>query len=143
MTIDISQFFQAFFDEADELLDQMEKQLLAVDVSALDPEDVNAIFRAAHSIKGSAGTFNFGDLSDLTHLLESLLDKMRKGVLKMTTQHIDAFLAAKDVLKMQVKGHRSGGTVDQKAVAHVHALLQSLLQDAAAPTATTGPAAEP
>ena len=85
MTIDISQFFQAFFDEADELLDRMEKQLLAVDVSAPDPEDVNAIFRAAHSIKGSAGTFNFADLNDLTHLLESLLDKMRKGLLKIRT----------------------------------------------------------
>jgi two-component system chemotaxis sensor kinase CheA len=142
MTIDISQFFQAFFDEADELLEGMEKQLLAVDVSTPDPEHINAIFRAAHSIKGSAGTFNFNDLSDLTHLLESLLDKMRKGALAITTQHIDAFLNAKDVLKMQVAGHRSGSAVDKKAVSGAHGLLQSLLDDAGS-AGSAKPVAEP
>ena len=52
MTIDMSQFFQVFFDEAEELLAEKEKLLLAVDVASPDPEDLNAIFRAAHSIKG-------------------------------------------------------------------------------------------
>ncbi len=131
MTIDISQFFQAFFDETDELLARMEKLLLAIDLAAPDTEDLNAIFRAAHSIKGSAGTFNFIDLSDLTHLLESLLDKIRKGEMAIKAEHIDAFLAAKDVLKMQLNGHRHGETVDQETVADISMLLQSLSQHAA------------
>ncbi|MFZ6846697.1 chemotaxis protein CheA [Undibacterium sp. RuRC25W] len=130
MTIDMSQFFQVFFDEADELLAEKEKLLLAVDVSSPDPEDLNAIFRAAHSIKGGASTFGLNDMTEVTHVLESLLDKIRKGEMALTAEHVDAFLIAKDILKMQLDGHRLGSTVDQDAVADVRMLLQSLSQDA-------------
>ncbi|MFZ6686118.1 chemotaxis protein CheA [Undibacterium sp. SXout11W] len=129
MTIDMSQFFQVFFDEADELLAEKEKLLLAVDVSAPDPEDLNAIFRAAHSIKGGASTFGLNDMTEVTHVLESLLDKIRKGEMALTGDHVDAFLIAKDILKMQLDGHRLGTPVDQDAVADVRMLLQSLSQD--------------
>src|SRR5450830_225245 len=130
MTIDMSQFFQVFFDEADELLAEKEKLLLAVDVSSPDPEDLNAIFRAAHSIKGGAPTIGHNDMTEVTHVLESLLDKIRKGEMALTAEHVDAFLIAKDILKMQLDGHRLGSTVDQDAVADVRMLLQSLSQDA-------------
>jgi len=130
MTIDMSQFFQVFFDEADELLAEKEKLLLAVDVSSPDPEDLNAIFRAAHSIKGGASTFGLNDMTEVTHVLESLLDKIRKGEMALTAEHVDAFLIAKDILKMQLDGHRLGTVVDQDAVADVRMLLQSLSQDA-------------
>lgn len=139
MTIDMSQFFQVFFDEADELLAEMEKLLLAVDISSPDPEDLNAIFRAAHSIKGGASTFGLTDMTEVTHILESLLDKIRKGEMALTAEHVDAFLIAKDILKMQLDGHRLGTAVDQDAVADVRMLLQSLSQDAvpvAAPVAS-------
>ncbi len=129
MTIDMSQFFQVFFDEAEELLAEKEKLLLAVDISSPDPEDLNAIFRAAHSIKGGASTFGLNDMTEVTHILESLLDKIRKGEMVLTGEHIEAFLAAKDVLKMQLDGHRLGTSVDQDAVADVRMLLQSLSQD--------------
>ncbi|MFZ6753217.1 chemotaxis protein CheA [Undibacterium sp. Dicai25W] len=129
MTIDMSQFFQVFFDEADELLAEKEKLLLAVDISAPDPEDLNAIFRAAHSIKGGASTFGLNDMTEVTHVLESLLDKIRKGEMALTGDHVDAFLIAKDILKMQLDGHRLGTPVDQDAVADVRMLLQSLSQD--------------
>ena len=79
MTIDMKQFFQVFFDEAEEGLAEMEKLLLSVDVSDPDSEVLNAIFRAAHSIKGGSSTFGLTDLTDVTHVLESLLDKLRKG----------------------------------------------------------------
>ena len=102
MTIDMSQFFQVFFDEADELLAEMEKLLLALDVSAPDNEDLNAIFRAAHSIKGGAATFGFTDITEMTHMLESLLDRIRKGEMALTPEHVDVFLVAKDVLAMQM-----------------------------------------
>jgi two-component system chemotaxis sensor kinase CheA len=128
MTIDMSQFFQVFFDETEELLAEMEKLLLAIDVSAPDEEDLNAIFRAAHSIKGGAGTFGLNDLTDVTHVLESLLDRIRKGEMALTAEHVDAFLVAKDILKMQLDGHRLQTPVDQDAVADVRMMLQSLSQ---------------
>ena len=130
MTIDMSQFYQVFFDEADELLAEKEKLLLAVDISAPDTEDLNAIFRAAHSIKGGAATFGFTDITEVTHMLESLLDRIRKGEMALTAEHVDAFLAAKDILTMQMDGHRHGASVDQDAVNSVCRRLHALSQDA-------------
>src|SRR3954451_24767964 len=126
MTIDISQFFQVFFDEAEELLAEMERLLLAVDIAAPDAEDLNAVFRTAHSIKGGASTFGLNDMSEVTHILESLLDRIRKGEMALSSQHVDAFLAAKDILKMQLGGHRNGAPVDQDAVANVRMMLHDL-----------------
>ena len=131
MTIDMSQFYQVFFDEAEELLAEKEKLLLAVDISAPDSEDLNAIFRAAHSIKGGAATFGFTDITDVTHMLESLLDRIRKGEMALTSVHVDSFLSAKDILKMQIDGHRHGSTVDQEAVKSVCQRLHALSQDSA------------
>lgn len=130
MTIDMSQFFQVFFDEAEELLAEKERLLLAVNIAAPDSEDLNAIFRTAHSIKGGASTFGLNDMTEVTHILESLLDKIRKGEVELTAEHVDAFLAAKDILKMQLDGHRNGTAVDQDAVADVRMMLQSLSQGA-------------
>nr|WP_315259002.1 chemotaxis protein CheA [uncultured Duganella sp.] len=129
MTIDISQFYQVFFDEAEELLAEMERLLLAVNVESPDAEDLNAIFRTAHSVKGGASTFGVTDMSEITHVLETLLDRIRKGEMALTGEHVDAFLAAKDILKMQLDGHRLGSEVDQDAVGDVRMMLQSLAQD--------------
>ncbi|GGI16236.1 chemotaxis protein CheA [Oxalicibacterium faecigallinarum] len=135
MTIDMSQFFQVFFDETEELLAEMEKLLLAVDIEAPDAEDLNAIFRAAHSIKGGAATFGITDLTEVTHVLETLLDKIRKGEMALMPEHVDAFLSAKDVLKMQLDGHRLHTEVDLDAVADVRIMLESLAQEAGAQVA--------
>jgi two-component system chemotaxis sensor kinase CheA len=126
MTIDISQFYQVFFDEAEELLAEMERLLLGVDIAAPDAEDLNAVFRTAHSVKGGAATFGLNDMSEVTHVLESLLDRIRKGEMALTAQHVDAFLAAKDILKMQLDGHKTGAEVDQEAVANVRMVLHDL-----------------
>jgi two-component system chemotaxis sensor kinase CheA len=128
MSIDISQFYQVFFDEAEELLAEMERLLLGVDVAAPDAEDLNAVFRTAHSVKGGASTFGLTDMCDVTHVLESLLDRIRKGEMALTSNHVDAFLAAKDILKMQLDGHRHGATVDQEAVANVRMVLHDLAE---------------
>lgn len=132
MTIEMSQFFQVFFDEAEELLAEMEKLLLAIDLTAPDSESLHAIFRTAHSIKGGAATFGLGDLTEVTHVLESLLDKIRNGEMALTTEHVDAFLHAKDVLKMQLDGHRHSSAVDPDAVTNVRMMLESLSQNAEA-----------
>lgn len=128
MTIDMSQFYQVFFDEADELLAEMEKLLLALDVSSPDSEDLNAIFRAAHSIKGGAATFGFTDITEVTHMLESLLDRIRKGEMALTGEHVDAFLVSKDILTMLMEGHHHASSVDQAAVDSVCERLRALSQ---------------
>ncbi|HEX5538665.1 MAG TPA: Hpt domain-containing protein, partial [Methylophilaceae bacterium] len=125
MTIDMSQFYQVFFEESEELLAEAEKLLLELDVANPDAEDLNAIFRAAHSIKGGAATFDMVDMTEITHVLETLLDKIRKHEMALTAEHIDAFLAAKDVLTMQLDGHRSGSAVDAAAVEEIKRRLMA------------------
>ena len=139
MTIDMSQFYQVFFEESEELLAEAEKLLLELDVADPDPEDLNAIFRAAHSIKGGAATFDMADMTQITHVLETLLDKIRKNEMALTADHIDVFLAAKDVLAMQLDGHRAGSTVDAAAVEDVQRRLRTFSEQqptAAAPAGT-------
>lgn len=126
MTVDMSQFYEVFFDEAEELLAEAEHLLLSIDVESPDNEQLNAIFRAAHSIKGGAATFGFMDMAEITHVLENLLDKIRKNEMALTTEHVDAFLAAKDVIKMQVDGHRHGSEVNAEQVSDVSMMLKSL-----------------
>lgn len=140
MTVDMSQFYEVFFDEAEELLAEAERLLLALDISNPDAEDLNAIFRAAHSIKGGAATFGFMDMTEITHVLENLLDRIRKNEMALTAEHVDAFLAAKDVLKMELDGHRLATPVDQDQVAEVKMMLDELTKAGGAP-ASAAPAA--
>ena len=129
----MSQFYEVFFDEAEELLAEAERLLLDIDIENPDTEDLNAIFRAAHSIKGGAATFGFMDMTEITHVLENLLDKIRKNEMALTAEHVDAFLAAKDVLKMELDGHRNATPVDQEQVADVKMMLKSLSEAGTTP----------
>lgn len=125
--VDLSQFFETFFDEADELLADMEQQLLDLDIAQPDPDQLNAIFRAAHSIKGGAGTFGcFGALADTTHLLENLLDLVRRGEMPLRKEMIDLFLETKDVLTEQVLAYRNGQEPDVAAYERICAQLREL-----------------
>lgn len=132
MTVDMSQFYEVFFDEAEELLAEAERLLLDIDVDSPDIEQLNAIFRAAHSIKGGAATFGFMDMAEITHVLENLLDKIRKQEMALTNEHVDAFLAAKDVIKMQLDGHRHGSEVDEAQVSDIATTLKALSEGKAA-----------
>ncbi len=126
MTLDITQFYQTFFDEADELLAQMEQLLLNLDIGRPDPEDLAAIFRAAHSIKGGAATFGFTALTETTHILESLLDRARNNELVLRKDMIDTFLETKDVLSGQLADYRASAEPDAAAAAAVRAKLERL-----------------
>ncbi len=79
MQIDLNRFRAAFFEEADEHLTNMEAALLQLESSQHDPEILNTIFRAAHSIKGASSTFGIDQVARFTHVLENLLDRMRDG----------------------------------------------------------------
>ncbi|MDR5803285.1 chemotaxis protein CheA [Caballeronia sp. LZ001] len=136
MTLDITQFYQTFFDEADELLAQMEQLLLVLDIANPDPEDLAAIFRAAHSIKGGAATFGFTALTETTHILESLLDRARNNELVLRRDMIDTFLATKDVLSDQLAAYRASAEPDAAAAAAICAKLERLKhEDPEAPAA--------
>jgi len=119
-TIDMSQFYQVFFDEAAEHLAAMESLLLVIDPAAATADDLNAVFRAAHSIKGGAATFGFTDMTNLTHVLETLLDRVRKNEIALTREMVDAFLQAGDAIRGQLEAHRGGvGLADTGPAAEV------------------------
>ncbi len=144
--MDITQFYQTFFDEAEELLAEMEHLLLALDVSAPDNEQLNAIFRAAHSIKGGAATFGFTALTETTHLLENLLDRARRGELQLRTEMVDTFLETKDVLHQQLNAYRASSEPDVEAMTRICAVLQQLAAEgdgAPVSAAPVTPAAAP
>ncbi|MFM0364653.1 chemotaxis protein CheA [Paraburkholderia sediminicola] len=126
MTLDITQFYQTFFDEADELLAQMEQLLLNLDIAHPDPEDLAAIFRAAHSIKGGAATFGFTALTETTHILESLLDRARNNELVLRKDMIDTFLETKDVLSGQLADYRASAEPDTAVARAICAKLEQL-----------------
>lgn len=133
MAIDMSQFYQVFFEESEEHLAAMEALLLDLDIENPDPEQLNAIFRAAHSIKGSAGTFGFTDLAETTHILENLLDRIRKRELELRADMVDAFLACGDLLHGMLEGHQGREGVEAAAVADICARLRQLSTDQPVP----------
>jgi two-component system chemotaxis sensor kinase CheA len=104
---DLSQFYAVFFEEAGENLANMESMLLAIDVDAARDDELNAIFRVAHSIKGGAATFGFSDVTALTHELETLLDRVRRHELPLRRAMVDTLLEAGDVLKAQLARHQT------------------------------------
>jgi two-component system chemotaxis sensor kinase CheA len=130
--IDLSQFYQVFFEEAGENLDSMEAQLLEVDLEAADDEELNSIFRCAHSVKGGAATFGFADVAELTHQMETLLDKLRRHELTPTAPMVDVLLQAGDALRSQLARHQgSGGAVIDTAELLV--AIRALCEGSAAP----------
>ncbi len=126
MNVDLSQFYQVFFDESAENLAEMERIFLAIDPANPDDEELNAVFRAAHSIKGGAGTFGFPDITVVTHTLESLLDLVRHHEIALTREMVDVFLQAGDAITMQLTGHRDGSSVDQQLIERVCEQLSAI-----------------
>ncbi|QSV44717.1 chemotaxis protein CheW [Geobacter benzoatilyticus] len=141
----MDRFSNVFFEECAEHLADMERILVALDPADPDREELNALFRAAHSIKGGAGIFGFSDLTVVTHELESLLDKVRGNELRLTAAMIDLFLEARDAVAMQLGGHRDGTVVDLTVVGEICRRLQGQREgnapscaDAAPPAADAG-----
>jgi len=105
---DLSQFYQIFFEEAGENLDQMEQILLDLSLENADDEELNGIFRCAHSIKGGAATFGFADVAELTHHMESLLDKLRRHELTPVPEMVDVLLESADASRSLLARHQAG-----------------------------------
>ncbi|WP_136516061.1 chemotaxis protein CheW [Geomonas edaphica] len=125
--VDLKRFNEVFFEECAENLAQMEQILISLGDREPDQEQMNAIFRAAHSIKGGAGIFGFDDMTVVTHVMESLLDRLRNHEIVFAPGMIDLFLEAGDAIAMQLAGHRDGKPVHQEAIDQVRARLQQTI----------------
>ncbi|HHA2325530.1 TPA: chemotaxis protein CheA [Enterobacter hormaechei subsp. xiangfangensis] len=134
--MDMNDFTEIFFTEAEELLAEMEKHLLEIDAASPNPEQVNAIFRAAHSLKGGAGTFGFNALQETTHLLENLFDQVRAGERSLNRTTVNLFLECKDIMQAQLEAYQSSQEPDEASYRYIcEALRKIALEDKHAQTA--------
>ena len=127
MSVDLAQFHQVFFEESFEGLDVMETGLMELDLGAADNEEINTIFRAAHSIKGGSGTFGFQGIADFTHVMETLLDEMRDGRREVTREAVDSLLKSVDILRMMLNCEQDKTSPDKDKIQHQLTELESIL----------------
>ncbi|MBQ1782561.1 MAG: chemotaxis protein CheA [Gammaproteobacteria bacterium] len=137
MNFDLQQFASVYFEETDEHLADMEALLLGLEPHAPDLEALNGIFRAAHSIKGASGMFNFSDVVAVTHVLENLLDRLRSGRMQLQPDQIDLFLEARDLIAELVAAHKAGAEQGPDTRLMV-SRLNDCLNSSAAPLADPG-----
>ena len=127
MSMDLQRFHATFFEESREGLDAMEAGLLSLEEGNRDPEIINSVFRAAHSIKGGAATFGFEAVAGLTHVLETLLDELRSNKRQLEPNAVDAMLGSVDVLRALLREAEHGTPADPAAVKAVHTRLNAVL----------------
>ncbi len=142
MSIDMAQFHQVFFEESFEGLDAMESGLLNLDMGDVNVEEINTIFRAAHSIKGGSGTFGFVSVSDFTHVMETLLDEMRDGRRKITQPAVNVLLGSVDCLREMLQAIQSGGEINQASVSTHKQALDNVLNGSEIVTVAVEPASK-
>jgi two-component system chemotaxis sensor kinase CheA len=127
MSIDMSQFHGVFIEESHEHLDTMERLLMALDINEPDLEELNSIFRAAHSIKGGSSIFGFDALTSVTHVMENLFDKARQNQFTFTTEVIDELLQAVDLLCSLLNDYSEGRDIDLSVVEKLTIRVEGLL----------------
>jgi len=137
-SFDLSQFYQIFFEEAGENLDLMEQMLLNLNLETADDEELNGIFRCAHSVKGGAATFGFADVAELTHQMESLLDKLRRHELQPNPMMVDVLLESADASRVLLARHQTSDTSEPPSNADLVRRISEL-----AAGGTPAPAAAP
>jgi two-component system chemotaxis sensor kinase CheA len=144
MTIDLTQFHDAFFEESFEALDSMEAALLKLDIGAPEPELINTIFRVAHSIKGGSATFGFSDIASFTHSCETLLDELRSGGMQVTTEISDLLLKTVDVMRAMLRSTQSKQPIDMQRVSDLQFDVELMIaQKNNAPKAAPAPSPQP
>lgn len=134
--IDMDEIAELFIEESTEGLDIMESGLLNLDLGAADPETMNSIFRAAHSIKGGGATFGFTEVSDFAHHVETLLDEMRTGQRAVCNDGVDLLLQSVDCIREMVSCLGKGPVTTTRAD-ELKIQLEVMLQNKPAPEAST------
>jgi len=126
MSVDLSQFIPSFLEESFEGLELMESSLLNLDAG--DNETINSIFRAAHSIKGGAGTFGFDNVTEFTHLVETLLDEIRDGRREITAKDTELLLVSVDCMRLLIEAARDDADYDEDKITETTHLLEQTLE---------------
>jgi len=125
MSVDLSQFIPSFLEESFEGLELMESSLLNLEQG--DDETINSIFRAAHSIKGGAGTFGFNAVTEFTHLVETLLDEMRDGRRNIEQNDVEILLESVDCMRLLIEAIRDETECDSNKITETSILLEHTL----------------
>jgi two-component system chemotaxis sensor kinase CheA len=125
MSVDLSQFIPSFLEESFEGLELMESSLLNLEQG--DDETINSIFRAAHSIKGGAGTFGFNNVTEFTHLVETLLDEMRDKRRDIEQDDIELLLESVDCMRLLIEAIKGGSECDSQKIIETSKLLEKTL----------------
>jgi len=123
------EYLQMFFDEAEEYIRDLNDDILILEENPENTEVINAIFRAAHSLKGMAATMGFDELTDLTHKLENVLDLIREEKIYLDAEMIDALFEGIDLINELVEDIKRTGrettevegflvSLDEKIAAH-------------------------
>lgn len=126
MTVDLAKFLPMFLQEAEEHLAAMEEHLLALDPEAPDPEALQSIFRAAHSVKGSSTIFGANRLSEVMHRVETILELIRKEQVKPTPDIVSVLLQACDGVREELRRFQNNGQADPGALEQLYDQLTSL-----------------
>ncbi|MDE2049705.1 MAG: chemotaxis protein CheA [Gammaproteobacteria bacterium] len=141
MTVDLTQFHDAFFEESFEALDSMEAALLKLDIGSPEPELINTIFRVAHSIKGGSATFGFSEIASFTHSLETLLDELRSGTMPVTVALSDLLLKSVDVMRAMLRAVQAKQPIDSQRVSDLQFDLEvAIAKKSEQPQAPAAPA---
>ncbi|MDC5805540.1 chemotaxis protein CheA [Vibrio europaeus] len=139
MALDMEQLRKMFYEECRENLEVLEDVLLNLDPTQVEEESINTIFRAAHSIKGGAGTFNLLDISEFTHNVEAYLDLVRNNERSLSAETIDLLLKSGDCIHSMLEGHELGNEVNVALKEEVGLKLAELLGEAPTDTADVQP----
>ncbi|WP_085910174.1 chemotaxis protein CheA [Kiloniella majae] len=128
---DLDQFKATYFEECAELLIDAETRLADLQHSPenVDAEDLNAIFRVVHSVKGGAGAFSFDQLVGFAHIYEALLDRMRQGEIQITEDIVTLLLSANDILTNLIQAAQNDITVPEEDFIDVKNKLNLLAFD--------------
>jgi len=127
MAINLDDLLLTFFEESEEHLNFIENALLSFNVDSPDLEEINSIFRAAHSIKGGAGVFSLELLIDVTHLMENILDLARNSQLTIITDTVSTLLETNDLLRTLMEQYRNHEELDTATAANITERLNACL----------------
>ena len=137
MALDLAQFHDGFFEESYEALDTMEAALLKLNSGSADKDQINTIFRVAHSIKGGSATFGFTEIASFTHTLETLFDELRSGKMQVTRSISDLLLKSVDVMREMLRAVQHKEPVDAQRVADLQFDLELVIAQKAGEVASS------
>ena len=135
--MDMSQYLGAFLDETDDNVQRLDDLLLALEKNMVDMDVINEIFRAAHTLKGMAGTMGFTNMMGLTHAMEDRLDAARKGTRPLTEADMNRLFQGLDTLQEMADAIRGGGN---DAHIDVSQMVHDLRNEGPAPAPAAAPA---